>query len=161
MLNKKIKHPQPYLSKEIWTAKGFDAIGFKILYHQAEKYKLWDYIKDFKIIHLIRHDKLDMLLSEELAKEHKCFISFDEKDVYTRPVRIDPTKLEKKIKYCKEMQEKVDEYNNRINVYYEDLKTDKILDFLGVQPAKLIPKTIKLTTKSKKEMILNWEEMGC
>lgn len=160
LLNKKIKKIKPYLKREIWNTKGFEAIGFKILYDQAEKYKLWNYISQYKVIHLIRRNKLDMLLSEELAKEHKCFISFDKKDVYTRPVTISLEKLEQKVQYCKEMQEKVDElFSDKINVYYEELDTNPILDWLGVAHAELTPKTVKLTVKDKKEMILNWEEI--
>lgn len=164
LLNKKITRLKPYLTREIWNSKGFKALGFKILYDQAEtKYpSMWNYIhqQNLKVIHLIRRNKLDMLLSEELAKEHKCHISFNEKDIHTRPVNISLKKLEQKIQYCKEMQEKVDAmFTDRINVYYEELNTNQILEFLGVPLAILTPKTIKLTTKSKEELISNWEEL--
>jgi hypothetical protein len=160
------KTPREYMDNYVFASKdGFRAIGFKLMYGHLDKVKngnFEQYIQDrqIKVIHLVRKQMLDVCLSSVLAKETNKWVG----SVFTEPVNISPKCCRSTFERYTAAIEEMDNLGGH-KVYYSELKDPEVqrgmLDYLGVRrvPMKISERTIKQRVKSKREMILNYEEL--
>jgi len=144
------------------------AVGFSFLYHHMKQFpKFYDYLEDnnIKVIHLTRHNMLDVILSLKLVRAHgDIWGGF----IYTKPVKLSYkyllrrfAGLEKSIENARQMiKEKGVDF---IETHYDELKKKethrKLMDFIEVDQFELVPNTMKQRIKSQSEMIINYNEL--
>ena len=136
----------------------FKITGFKLSYEQDQ---FWDYIKEWKIIHLTRTNLLDRYISEKLAiKEEKWNIQD-----YSKTIHI-PTDCF--IEYCDISifnENAVNEYFNPLKINYEELSNNtietysKILEYLEVEQCVLKSAVNKQRTKGQAHYISNYNQL--
>jgi len=149
--------------------------GFKLIFHQAKEH--WEFLpygvfKKVGVIHLVRQNTLDLVLSLLLAQNRgKFHYKDDEKIPSQAPVRIDPAFLIKRINKVHQNHAQAKKMLKffklrSIDVYYEDLLEDKrnfkpIWDFIEEDYDKDPPKwqTQKILTQERAQSIQNFEEV--
>ncbi|MCA9917730.1 MAG: sulfotransferase domain-containing protein [Anaerolineales bacterium] len=168
--------PVPYLNEFVYKAypAPVQAVGFRLFYEHGWHrtwMPLWHYLRDegVKIIHLQRRNLLDRYLSFQLAMRSNIWIKLkDAPDNHNAPIVLDPQDCFNNIKYSEQLRaERAEFFSNNLvlNVAYEDLQADfdgetaVIQQFLGVSPQALTAKTKKQTTKQKRELIANYDEL--
>lgn len=83
-----------YIDELYEEGKSSQAVGYKLMYGQLKRLPeiLWKLLSDrYRIIHLMRQNLLDSILSRELAKQRKLWHST--KNVEVKKVRLDPQQL--------------------------------------------------------------------
>ncbi|WP_227370536.1 sulfotransferase domain-containing protein [Halomonas sp. M20] len=150
------------------------AAGFKIFAHQATRKPaktVWQYLvkKKIKVIHLERKNKVDRLISLEVANATGSFLKRSESDEYKRqqldfPVSWWRERIKKDYVIEDELTKRFAK-NPYIHVYYEDLVSDwteqtgRIQRFLDV-PVQEVNKAIeKQEFKLKSDRLKNYEEL--
>ena len=149
--------------------------GFKLTFNQAQEH--WEFIpygiiKKIGIIHLVRQNTLDLVLSLLLAQDRGRFHYKEEEKIPSQaPIRIDPGFLVKRISKVHQNQAQARKMlkifgSRSVEVVYEDLLADKrnfrpIWEFLEVDFANNPPKwqTQKIMKRSHAQSILNFEEI--
>jgi len=161
-------NPEDYLKEFVFSKKNLRknrAVGFT--FHYGHKFRFpnfADWIKGskVKIIHLIRRNFLDVILSNKLAKEHGSAWS---NVIFTKPVSIDHYYL---YTAMKTYEQEIQEYEKilpktRYLVYYSDLLTrDKqieLLKYLGLPTKRMFATIVKQRQKSQSEMLTNYWQL--
>jgi len=163
-----------YLDQVYAPRTNCSVIGFKLMYGQFGAYpELLEYMKrrEIKIVHLIRGNLLDILLSKESASLRDIFHSRVEEQSSKISIHLDTRQLVKQLetqlgdteKARKTFQGTVLSY---MEVLYEDLvsdtaRFDHILRFLGVSNtrAMLNSSLKKLNRAPHRDLIENYESV--
>ena len=163
-----------YLDQAFREREGIDAIGFKLMYSQLTRISrplmpmLW--LKRVRIIHLIRRNALDVVLSKEAgAARGGRLHARDGNNVEQVRLKLDTDTLlrritlhERAIAGARVRFKKVGlPYNE---VVYEDLAADEsgfadLFRFLGVDPEPVTSSLQKLNPTSHEELIENYGEV--
>jgi hypothetical protein len=163
-----------YLGEAYRERPEVDAVGFKLMYSQLTRISrplmpmLW--LKRVRIIHLIRRNALDVVLSKEAgaAREGRLHAR-DGEDVEAVRLNLDTDTLlrrmtlhERAVAGARVRFKKVGlPYSE---VVYEDLAADEsgfeaLFEFLGVEPAPATSSLQKLNPSSHEELIENYGEV--
>jgi hypothetical protein len=151
----------------------YPTIGFKIMYDQIFKQieVLYSLIKsNYKIIHLVRNNYLDTLISRENMVNNK--IVHITKAIETKKVYLEPNSLVKKLKFI-DLNIKFFRLllstipNDSIEISYESLCSNKndtleeVLNFLKVSPkvSTLTSEKVKISLGSYENKIENYDEV--
>jgi LPS sulfotransferase NodH len=163
-----------YLDQAFRERDGIDAIGFKLMYSQLTRISrplmpmLW--LKRVRIIHLVRRNALDVVLSKEAgAARGGRLHARDGNDVEEVRLNLDTQTLlrrmtlhERAVAGARVRFKKVGlPYTE---VVYEDLAEDEsgfaqLFEFLGVDPAPVSSSLQKLNPTSHEELIENYGEV--
>ncbi|MEH2069543.1 MAG: sulfotransferase [Nostoc sp.] len=155
------------------------SVGFKILYYQArednEARKAWKYLlsqKDIHVIHAIRQNLLECLISREVAMQTEQWLL--EKSSKTKFVEIAPFRIE--VERCKCFFESVFawrewatrsfqdhpfmtvEYEADICLAYQETM-NRIHDFLSVSPYHAPMPLQKQAQKKPRDQVCNYDEL--
>lgn len=155
----------------IYSLKGFQAIGFKLITDHFKKYRnIRKYLikNNIKVIYLTRKNLLKKHISSLTAARRNLYASKEK--VSTIRINVSPRNvlqsLENLHKEEKDLEKAIDGLNT-IQITYEDLKKNmhnecsKILSFLDVDfQAKLTTKLVKINPDNLKEVIENYEEVA-
>lgn len=156
--------------------------GFKIMYHQLWGYKTAGFnriaaaIRRNKIIHLTRPNHLDAYLSLLLARQSKVWNAFETQQIdrhfiqnqpdtdekYNQPVVVDVAAYDKfSARYKRWIRLIKDTYPDAYHATYDEVSESlgPIQEFLRVRRADLKGDTVKLRTKTKRELIVNYDEV--
>lgn len=162
-----------YLDELYASRNAIKAVGFKLMYGQAGAYDgLLDYLvtKDVVIIHLIRRNILDVIISKEAAMQRDVFHSRTNQ-VFPLKLHINLNNILDCLSFQEEEIKKAQNKFSNINllyheVYYEDLRHNEdsfevLLDFLEInhkaQPLNSSLK--KLNHTSHSQLIENYEQL--
>ncbi len=160
--------------KEIYSPgkRGNDIIGFKLMYNQLRHHPfILFYMRFYKVrvVHLIRENFLDAILSKEAVKIRK--IHHSKSDSGTVRIHLDPSDLLKQLKWRETKVRWVRRIFSHIGlpyleITYEELLFDEkrfniIFKFLGAESGRqyLGSSLKKLNKGSHKEMIRNYDEI--
>lgn len=150
------------------------AIGFKLMYGQAGAHpKIMDYAthRDVGIIHLIRRNYLDTLISKEIAAKHGLYHARTRDTVQHTSVRLDTGDLAERLtaqeREVEQAKKGLRAQEARVlEVTYEDLRADvsrfaTILGWLGVTADGLsLQSTLqRIIRKPHREVIENYADV--
>ena len=163
-LNMNYNSPSEYMDQYVFASKdGFRAIGFKLMYGHLTNVKKIDFRhylqnRKIKIIHLVRRNMLDVALSSVLAKNTNKWVASE----FTDPIYLNYECCKSTFKNYAESINAVDELGGH-KVYYSELRDYSahigMLDYLGLRRMQLKISTTKQRVKSKREMILNYDDL--
>jgi hypothetical protein len=139
---------------------GAKATGFKLNYTDHE---LWPYIRQqrWHVIHLVRQNLLDRLLSEKLAVLETKW-NYKE---YTQQVEISLEELEGYSEDSYMHQRRVDSLfskNPMLKVMYEDLAVEpahRVIEFLDLTPGPLVTTMPKQRSGCQRQFIRNYDQL--
>ena len=163
-----------YLGQAYRERDGIDAVGFKLMYSQLTRISrplmpsLW--MKRVRIIHLIRRNALDVVLSKEAGAARGGRLHAHEGN-NVEPVRLNldtdtllrrMTLHERAIAGARVRFKRVG--LPYMEVVYEDLAADEsgfasLFEFLGVEPAPVTSSLQKLNSTSHEALIENYGEV--
>lgn len=165
-----------YLDDEVY-GRGGDApwVGFRLMYYQLQRgFGLPAYLKvrGVSILHLIRHNHLDVILSHEAIKNRKYYHASQQADVAPLQIQLEASTL------LQRLQERDSEIREQRRFYaslglpcheisYEALCADRdahlreAFDFLGLPPGDevLHSPLKKLNPRNRRELIANYDEI--
>lgn len=162
-----------YLDKLYAKRDGIEAIGFKLMYGQAGAYGvIIDYLVSRKvsIIHLIRRNSLDIILSKEAAAQRSMYHSRSD-DIEPVKLTVDLNEIKLKLLWQeKEIHKARKKYANLklpyCEVYYEDLLSGKVpfqylLKFINIEGRVTnLESSLKRTNKEPHSKIIeNYEQL--
>ena len=163
-----------YLGEAYSERPGIDAVGFKLMYSQLTRISrplmpaLW--LKRARIIHLIRRNALDVVLSKEAgaAREGRLHAR-DGEDVEQVRLSLDTDTLLRRMTLHERAIAGARVRFKRVGlpyteVVYEDLASDEsgfasLFEFLGVEPAPVSSSLQKLNPTSHEDLIENYGEV--
>jgi LPS sulfotransferase NodH len=163
-----------YLGQAYRERPGIDAVGFKLMYSQLTRISrplmpaLW--LKRVRIVHLIRRNALDVVLSREAgaAREGKLHAR-DGEDVEAVRLNLDTDTLLRRMTLHERAIAGARVRFKRVGlpyteVVYEDLAADErgfaqLFEFLGVEPAPVSSSLQKLNPTSHEDLIENYREV--
>jgi LPS sulfotransferase NodH len=163
-----------YLGRAFEERPGVDAIGFKLMYSQLTRISkplmpsLW--LKRVRIIHLIRRNALDVVLSKEAgaARGGKLHARAGE-DVERVRIRLQTDDLLRRMTLHERAIEGARVRFKRVGlpyreVVYEELADDErgfgpLFEFLGVEPAPVSSSLKKVNPTVHEELIENYGEV--
>lgn len=163
-----------YLDQVYAPRANCSAIGFKLMYGQFGAFpELFDYMKkrEVKVVHLIRENLLDILLSKETASQRDIFHSRVEDQLGEVRINLDTRQLLQRLETQlggMERARRIFEGSGLpyLEVMYEDLISDaawfdQILDFLCVSTARasLSSSLKKLNKAPHRDLIENYESV--
>jgi hypothetical protein len=164
-----------YLGRVFEERPGIDAIGFKLMYSQLTRIArplmpaLW--LRRVRIVHLMRRNALDVVLSKEAGEARRGVLHARE----GQPVESVRIKLR-----TEDLLERMTAHERAIEgarvrfkrvgipyqeVVYEDLVADEesgfasLFEFLGVQPASVSSSLQKVNATAHEELIENYGEV--
>lgn len=160
----------------LYTYDGqYDVIGFKLMYDQLFRNPeiLINLVADgYKIVHLVRENPIDVMVSYALAQQHKRF--FSEQKVENKRLHLDPQAFKKEVEK-QDFKVRLARIlvailpNSVLNITYDELRQDKdgtlnqITQFLGVpsvEKTEGVESILKkLNQKSHPETIDNYAEV--
>jgi hypothetical protein len=164
-----------YLGRALEERPGVDAIGFKLMYSQLTRIAkpltpaLW--LKRVRIIHLMRRNALDVVLSREAGEARRGVLHAREgQAVESVRVRLGTDDLLKRLTAHERQIEGARVRFKRVGipyteVIYEDLVADEkqgfdsLFRFLGVEPAPVSSSLQKVNPTSHEELIENYGEV--
>ncbi len=164
-----------YLERVFAPRSGCLAVGFKLMYGQFGAYHdLYEYIssKDVTIVHLIRENALDIVLSKETAVQRGVFHSRDKESTSAIKVRLPVDQLITQLVAQRRAVERAKETFRGgglryMEISYEHLLADEmnfqsILCFLGLPlvSAGLGSPLRKLNLASHRELIENYDAVA-
>lgn len=147
------------------------AIGFKLMYGQAGAHPdVMAYAAEHsvRLVHLIRRNGLDVLVSRLCAVQRGVFHSTGEQDLPPVRVRIDPESVAATLaRYDREI-ERARRRFSRLGLpyaefFYEDLCRDaarSVLDFLSVDPQPLRSRLRKINGGPRRNLVANYDEVA-
>ena len=165
-----------FAKNTVFAAKGEDAVGFKILYHQLER--SWEGLmealveeKDIRVIHLVRRNGIKRFLSEFFVG------NVTQKNIFQKGEEIPPLNSVKiPVSVLLENLEYIEMASTRMRrtfrdhpfreVAYEDSLEDngsamrEILKFLGVPSAELSVGIRKILPDDMRQIIANYDELA-
>ncbi len=165
-----------YLNKLYSPRAGIEAVGMKLMYNQLWHnasiliYIIWHRVR---IVHLVRANRFDILLSEETAEARQRYHAWQGDDVETPAVTLDPKKV---VSWLRTLEFRVWVARTivsllpikHIEVSYEELTADPtliygVLSFLGFEdqpdPSSLTSAFRKLNTNRRSELVENYDEI--
>jgi hypothetical protein len=162
--------------KNLYLYQGqYDAIGFKLMYDQLfrkPEILVNLVLEGYKIIHLVRENCLDVVVSYAIARSNKLF--YTEREVETGKIYLEPKALLQELKK-QDFKVKLAHRllavlpNSSISITYDDLYQNKdetfksILKFLSLPNAEQSNKAQsnlkKINSKKPSEIIANYEEV--
>lgn len=186
--------PEKFLKELIFRGyeANFRAVGFKVQYSQLEDPRFesavkWLYNENtLAVIHLIRNNFLDTLVSHKLALATREWWKTDprivreakrlgiggtdisETDIPEFDILQIEISVEEMLNYFEQMELQIVRYRERftkhpvLEVAYEDLvmpdamASSGILNFLGVAPAPLFSRIVKQKKRSNQEILTNF-----
>jgi LPS sulfotransferase NodH len=171
------KHLRPfsclrYLNYIYAYKQSINAIGFKLMYHQlwhCPEILVYLLLKKAKVVHLIRSNILDVIISKEASLIRGSFHSIN--NVSQVQVKLNTSNLLKRLRWLDtkiKLAKRIFSCSGvpYIEVEYEKLKSNPssfndILNFLGIEPGKQKLETPlrKLSKGSHMEIIANYEEV--
>ena len=162
--------------KNLYTYDGkYDVIGFKLMYdHLFRKPEILVNLisEGYKIVHLVRENPVDVMVSYALAKQNQRF--FAEEEVENKKIHLDPQAFKKEVQ---KQDFKVGLAriilavipNSVLNITYDNLLQDKdgtldlITQFLvvpRVEQTEAVESSLKkINKKSHEEIIENYAEV--
>jgi LPS sulfotransferase NodH len=163
-----------YLGEAFKERPGVDAIGFKLMYSQLTRISrplmpaLW--MKRVRIIHLIRRNALDVVLSKEAGAARQGRLhSQDGEEVEQVRLNLETDTLIRRMTLHERAIAGARVRFKRVGlpyteVVYEDLAADESLfaslfEFLGVEPAPVSSSLQKLNPTAHEELIENYGEV--
>lgn len=168
------KHSAPWTKIESWEEYvpnvNFEiekCIGFNIMYYELQNNFLMNYLKqkEVKIIHLIRKNKLERIISRKLAKARNSWHTEDK--VVDDRIEINPSFLVENInnQLIEDRKwERCYSGDNYLKVYYEDFRdkaaesANPVLEFLGIPRADLST-PLKKISGSPRDVLSNYDEI--
>lgn len=163
-------------SREPW--RKIRSFGFKIFYNHAQfdefSKTAWDYIRsnDVHIIHIVRRNILDTLISREVATRTQQWyrLAGDPSPVAPPPFALDP-------QYCSRFFDQIVEWRDAANKMFANhkvLKVDyendlcmnfsntmmRLYDFLGVMNWYSRPRLVKQQGVPASQQLSNFKELG-
>lgn len=164
-----------YLNEEVFYPRpGYRAIGFKLMYDQMRQHSmLFAYIKSHRvaIVHLIRRNHLDVVLSEKASHLRKMHHMKTGGEVPPIKLTVDPAELlvalEEKDRNLRKAQHTYAHLGlPYTELYYEDLLKDvsrinDVLDFLipNIRMVNLSSSLRKLNPIEHRNIITNYPEI--
>ena len=164
-----------FLDQEIYSSRhNAAAVGFKMMYRQAQRgFGIPAYLKirNVCVVHLIRFNHLDVLLSEEAVRARKYHHAAPGTEVVPVRITLEPRTLAYRLEQREQMIRQARESYSGLGlpyleVAYEDLRKDvsvilQCLQFLGVEAdlEKLSCSTRKLNPDSHRDAIVNYDEV--
>jgi hypothetical protein len=163
-----------YLNKVYEPSEDLQALGFKLMYGQFGAYPdLKDYLigNEIAIVHLIRVNLLDILISKETAVRRNVFHYPAEERPQEVKVRLDPGQI---LTRLEEQEREVERVKKRFTafgipyreIFYEELAADAakfidVLEFLGVRPLSfsLRSRLRRMNVLSQSELVSNYAEV--
>jgi LPS sulfotransferase NodH len=164
-----------YLGRALEERPGVDAIGFKLMYSQLTRIAkpltpaLW--LKRVRIIHLMRRNALDVVLSRDAGEARRGVLHAREgQSVEAVRVRLRTDDLLKRLTAHERQIEGARVRFKRVGipyteVIYEDLVADEkqgfddLFRFLNVEPAPVSSSLQKINPTSHEELIENYGEV--
>jgi LPS sulfotransferase NodH len=163
-----------YLGHAFHERPGIDAIGFKLMYSQLTRISrplmpaLW--LKRVRIIHLVRQNALDVVLSKEAGAARQGRLhARDGEAVETVRLRLETDDLLRRMTLHERAIAGARVRFKRVGlpyaeVVYEDLARDetgfaRLFEFLGVEPAPVTSALQKLNPTAHEELIENYGEV--
>lgn len=168
-------HSGPWTSVDTWndhqelSGVGEElAVGFKIMYYELQNPYLLDYVRrdDVHVVHLIRGNKLEKMVSTLLANARGSWHSESGASDGVK-VELNPDHLVARIEaHQREVQRWADEFRGEgyIEVYYEDFRNDmqsvadKVFNALGV-PSEQVSTPLKKVSSDLEDSLSNYEEV--
>lgn len=175
------KHKLP-LARSFWALKylnalyaprpATDAVGMKLMYSQLkERPWLLAYmvLRRIRVIHLVRTNVLDVILSGETAKARNQYHALASDKVAPSAVTLPAERL---VADIESLQQSVDSIRlllrllplSSVEVSYEELTRDEaafspLFALLGVEPRSLASRFAKLNRAPKTELIANYADV--
>ena len=162
-------HIKRFLDEKLKANSGLKTVGFKLMYNQCNG-ALFDWIKanDVSVVHLIRENILESLVSTEIRR--RTNVAHSNSVVEVSPFEIDVNmisrQLSKRHKQIQKYRNKLGDYRNLIEVSYDDYFSNRkkndfeILSFLGVDPACAIDSDLKKINMHKlHDILINYDEL--
>jgi LPS sulfotransferase NodH len=163
-----------YLGQAFRERPGIDAIGFKLMYSQLTRISkplmpaLW--LKRVRIIHLIRRNALDVVLSKEAGAARQGRLhARDGEPVEQVRLELDTDTLLRRMTLHERAIAGARVRFKRVGlpyteVVYENLAADEsgfasLFEFLGVEPAPVSSSLQKLNPTAHEELIANYREV--
>ena len=163
-----------YLGEAYRERPGIDAVGFKLMYSQLTRISrplmpaLW--LKRVRIIHLIRRNALDVVLSKEAGAARQGRLHAREGEQVERVrVRLETDELMRRMTLHEREVAGARVRFKRVGlpyreVVYEDLAADEsgfaeLFEFLEVEPAPVSSSLQKLNPSAHEELIENYGEV--
>jgi LPS sulfotransferase NodH len=164
-----------YLGRAFSARPGIDAVGFKLMYSQLTRISkplmpaLW--LKRARIIHLMRRNALDVVLSKEAGEARKGVLhARDGEDVEAVRLRLDTDTLVRRLTLHERAVAGARVRFKRVGVpyqevVYEDLVAneqagfDDLFRFLEVEPQQVSSSLQKVNPTAHEELIENYGEV--
>lgn len=177
---KKLSLIDPLAFLRRYVFKGYPAkvkaVGFKLIYWQAmgsEYYeklpRLLAAIEGLKVIHLVRSNKLDLVVSKKVALKTNKWLALNRKETHAgMKVSISPSEMEESLDLNTALEEHFGQLFSGcpgIKVSYEDIVEDpqkeigKILSFLGLPGTNLKTGTHKQLPEKPSAIVENYREL--
>lgn len=161
-----------YLEQLYAPRPATDAVGMKLMYSQLREYPwllAYMVVRRVRIVHLVRTNLLDVVLSQETARARSQYHAFDSDRVDQPAVQLSPEEL---VAALESLQRSVDRIRRllrllpapSIEVGYEELTSDDaafdpVLRFLRVAPRRLTSRFAKLNRSPRQELIANYDDV--
>jgi LPS sulfotransferase NodH len=164
-----------YLGRAFAARPGIDAVGFKLMYSQLTRIArplmpaLW--LRRARIIHLMRRNALDVVLSKEAGEARRGVLhARSGEDVEAVRIRLSTEDLlERMIAHDRQIEGARVRFKHvgvpYTEVVYEDLVADEaggfdsLFRFLGVEPAPVSSSLQKVNPTAHEELIENYGEV--
>jgi LPS sulfotransferase NodH len=164
-----------YLGRAFSARPGIDAVGFKLMYSQLTRIAkplmpaLW--LKRARIIHLMRRNALDVVLSKEAGgARHGVLHAHDGEEVESVRLRLDPDTLVRRLTLHDRAVAGARVRFKRVGVpyhevLYEDLVEneqpgfDELFRFLEVEPQRVSSSLQKVNPSAHEQLIENYGEV--
>ncbi|MHC5063372.1 MAG: sulfotransferase [Planctomycetota bacterium] len=169
--------PGAFLEKYVFSQESADelATGFKLFYHHAslpQWLPVWDFLearKSLKVIHLIRENQLERILSNKIAMTTNKWFSLKSEGADAPPVvTLDEKTCYQEFQASATKQAKFrSQFSGHpmLEIAYEDLVADReasnsrILEFLGVENRPMFTGLKKQNTRKLSDAIGNFAEL--
>lgn len=170
------QEPVKFLESRVFKRfpKRISAVGFKIFYYHAqdEDWKpVWKYLigeQNIKVIHIKRKNILRSHLSRKLAAMTDVWVNTDGNIQDGRTVSLNYEECIQDFTQTRDWENTYDQQfreHKTVEILYEDLaanyvtETQRIQEFLGVDPEALKPVTFKQSSQTLSRAIANYYEL--
>jgi len=163
-----------YLDELYAPRQAIQSIGFKLMYGQAGAFPdLCEYFvaNDVRIIHLIRRNLLDIVVSKALAEARDAYHARVGDDLLEARIHLDTSDLLHRLRWeQREVQRATERFAALslpyMEVLYEHLAADdsqfgRLLEFLGVKPGRqrLRSSLRRMNTATHRQVIVNYDSV--
>jgi len=152
------------------------SVGFKLMYSHLWKYPeilVFIAYKRLKVIHLIRNNFLDIVISEKLAELSGKSHTTSSTETNSHTIHLEPSEVLSRVKKLDDNTQFIRKLiafmkmNSCIEIYYEDLLQNtsiamvEVKNFLNIEitSEQKVSNLIKRQTKNKNNLISNYDEL--